>query len=492
MKSIKKVIALLLTMLLVLSVSPVAFAEGEEEAEVKWFTSYGIEKGSGTLAEAVASGIPGAKISLLKDITALDEVITFSKDTVLIGNGYTITRGDTNANAMFIVDHTASLTLTDITINGNAENFPGYTKSIINVVSGQVILNDGAVLTSNNARNSEGGAVSAGSNQVSIAQDCDVIMNSGSKITDCTANTAGAVYLNNKAEMTMNGGVIENCKAAYDGGAVVVSKDTSMLTIKSGKITGCSASLANTGYAGSAIYAPKGTVVLEDAEITGNTNMSDKGAVYFSSAASFTVGGNVYVYDNDGSAAQSNIYIPEHAVIAVSPEFADNAKIGVTAPSYFGSTDTVDASFIELDDIMGYVYNDADGTTFINSNGVVSLIECIRVTFDPGNGECDVASKVYAVDLDFGYLPECAPREGFEFLGWYTATDSLVTESTAVSYYEDITLYAKWENLNKLDNSPFGVIGRFFERIGDLMRMVFEFLESLFTGTGNKDLEELK
>lgn len=491
MKSIKKVIALLLTMLLVLSVSPVAFA-AEDDAEVKWFTSYGIEKGTGTLAEAAACGIPGCKISLLRDITALDEAITFSKDATIVGNGYTITRGETNANSMFIVDHTAKLTFTDITINGNAKNFPGYAKAIVSVISGQVILNDGAHLTSNNARNSDGGAISAGSSQLSSAVDCDVIMNSGSKISDCSAATAGAVYLNNKAEMTMNGGIIENCEAAYDGGAIVVSKDTSILTIKSGEITGCSASNAANGYAGSAIYAPAGTVVLENAKITGNTNESDKGAVYFSSAADFTIGGDVYVYGNTGSATQSNIYVPEHAVINVAPELADSAKIGVTAPSYFGTTETVDTSFINLGNLMGYVYSDTDGKTFLKTNGTVSLVNSITVTFNPGNGVCPIESKVYAVDIEYGFLPECDPREGFDFLGWYTEDDELITASDIVTATEDITLYAKWDNLNKLDNSPFGVFGRFFERIGDLMRMVFEFLESLFTGSGNKDLEEIK
>ena len=109
-----------------------------------------------------------------------------------------------------------------------------------------------------------------------------------------------------------------------------------------------------------------------------------------------------------------------------------------------------------------------------------------------GYGTCPVGSKIYAVDLDFGELPECDPRDGFEFLGWYTATDSLVTENTAVSYYEDITLYAKWENLNKLDDNPLSVIGRFFERIGELMRSVFEFLQNLFAGTGNDELEKIE
>ncbi len=496
MKTMKKAIALLLTMLLVISVSPIAFAQdenSEDTYEAEWFTSFGIKKGEGTLEQAVSLSGTGDRIVLLQDIEALNSTLYITKNTTIEGAGFTVTRSDTLAGEMFNIDSAATLKLEDVTINGNTANFPGYTAPIVNIVSGQLTLEEGAVLTENSARLSFGGAVVAGTEDPSTAKNCTIVMNEGSEISDCVGNIGGAVYMRNKTEMIMNGGVIKNCKAAYDGGAIVLSAGTSKLTVNKGEITGCSASLADTGCKGSAIYAPAGTVTLADAKITGNTNMSDLGAVYFTSAVNFTLGGNVYVYDNDGSATGSNIYVPENAVIVVSPEFTENAKIGVTAPSYFGETESIDISFINYSkDIMGYVYNDKDGTTFYNSNGVVSLIECIKVTFDPGNGTCPVSSKIYAVDLDFGELPECDPREGFEFLGWYTATDSLVTESTAVSYYEDITLYAKWENLNKLDDHPFAFIGRFFERIGDLLRMVFEFLENMFTGDGNSDLEELK
>ncbi len=495
MKTMKKVMALLLSMLLVISVSPIAFAEEGEEVtpEVEWFTSFGIKKGEGTLEQAVSMSVSGYRIVLLKDIEALNATLFVTKNLSIDGAGFTITRSDTLADEMFNIDNAATLKLANVTVNGNTENFPGYTDSIVNLVSGQLTLDEGAVLTANSARLSYGGAIVAGSSDASTAKNCTVLMNEGSEISDCLGHIGGAVYLRNKTEMIMNGGIIKDCKAAYDGGAIVTATDTSKFTINKGEITGCSASLADSGCKGSAIYAPAGTVTLTGAKITGNTNMSDLGAVYFTSAVNFTLGGDVYVYGNDGSATETNIYVPENAVIVVSPEFTENAKIGVTGPTYFGTTDSVDASFINSsDDIMGYVYYDKDGTTFYNSNGVVSLIECIKVTFDPGNGVCPVNSKIYAVDLDFGELPECEPREGFEFLGWYTATDSLVTESTAVSYYEDITLYAKWENLNKLDDHPFAFIGRFFERIGDLMRMVFEFLENMFTGGGNSDLEELK
>lgn len=40
--------------------------------------------------------------------------------------------------------------------------------------------------------------------------------------------------------------------------------------------------------------------------------------------------------------------------------------------------------------------------------------------------------------------------------------------------------------------NPFTLFGGFFVKIGELMRIVFEFLENMFSGNGNNALEELK
>ena len=490
MKSVKKVIALILTMLLILSVSPVAFAEETADPEAEWFTSFGIKKGSGTLEEAITNCVASGKISLLKDVDA-DSTLYITKNATIIGNGYSITRSDENAGAIFVINNAATLTFKDVTVDGNETNFPGYVNSLISLTSGGVVLDAGAVLTSNNAKTFNGGAIAA--NAESLSAKCSITMNEGSKIADCTGNSAGAVYLGSNASMTINGGTIEKCKALYDGGAVVVATATSKLAVNNGTITGCEASTDYTGFTGSAIYAPYGTVNLASAKITKNTNKSDFGAIFFSSATVFAISGDTYVYDNEGSAGQSNIFVPAHASIIVESDFTENAKIGVTIPSYISATNEVDMSFINTDqDIMGYVFNDADGKTFCNIDGTITLIKCIYVSFDAGNGNCSVKSKLYPVDKAYGELPECDYRDGFDFLGWYTEDGELVTEDTILSADEDITLYASWENLNKLDTNPMAVIGRFFERIGDLMRIVFEFLESFFRGSGNDDLAEIK
>ncbi len=501
MKAMKKTIALLLSMLMILSICPVVvFAEGEETAspEAAWYTSFGIKRGEGSFAEAVANVAAGGRISLLKNIEEISYGVTFTENATIEGNGYAITRSTTYSGAMLTIENSATLTLQNVTFDGNTENYPGQTSSIAVITSGQLTLDTGAVLTNNSARNSNGGAIDA---EAPTGKTALVLMNDGSEISNCVGNNGGAVFLGTNAKMYMNGGVIKNCKAARNGGAVYLTDLTAAFEMTAGEITGCSCSLVSSGFSGSAIYCSnEASVIIEGGKIYGNTNMSDTGAVYVGEWAYVVVSGNAYIYDNEGSRTdgkndQSNIYVDTvsgpNVMIIIQHSASSDLKIGVSTPNRYEQGDMVDMSFLRyVGDIMGIVYNDADGTTFYTSNGVTNLIECVKVTFDPGNGTCELNSKVYAVDLDYGFLPECDEREGFNFLGWYTANDVLVTESSSVSG-QDHTLYAKWENLNKLDDSPFAVIGRFFERIGELMRSVFQFLENLFSGKGTDDLENL-
>lgn len=494
MKKLKKALALMLSMLILLSVSPISvFAEETETPEAEWFTSYGVKKGEGTLTEAVQLVSNGGRIDLVKDVDALGTTIVLNKNVTIDGDGYTITRSETFDSAMFIVGNNAKVTLKNITVNGNADNFPGYVNSAFVVTDGYLTLEEGTVITKNNARGYNGAAIRAGSSIAGLSNPCVVTMNAGVEISDCTADNGGAVYLGTGAQFVMNGGAIKNCAAAYHGGAVSVDDDSAQFTMNDGSITECTCSLRATGYVGSAVYANKGMTAIKAGTITKNTNTSDFGAVYVAAAANVSIGGTAYIFDNNGSAGQSNVFIDDYALVSVAPAFSEGAKLGVSRSQIMREGDTVDMSFIyTAEDVMGYVFNDYDETTFFKANGVVTLIDCIKVTFDPGNGTCPVGSKIYGTGLAFGKLPECDYRDGFDFLGWYTEDDTQVTAETVVTYTDDITLYAKWENLNKLDDHPFAFIGRFFERIGELMRSVFEFLQNLFAGTGNDELEKIE
>ena len=496
MKKFRKALALVLSMLILLAVSPVAaFAEEEEStvAEAAWYTSYGIMKGEGTIAEAAAAVKTGGKITLQRDVTDFGAAVTFTVNVTFDGAGFTITRNDSYDGVMFNVTNGAVVTVSNVTINGNADNFPGQTDSIFAVRSGQLNLSNGAVLTKNDATIIDGAAIKAGPADGASTDKALIVMSGDAQISECTAKNGGAVYLGNNAKMVINSGSITGCNATFDGGAVSVAKATAEFTMAGGEIKDCACSLAGTGYAGSAIYAGYGKTNITGGTITANSNMSDLGAVYVAQTAEVSIGNTAYVLGNEGSVNESNIFIENNAVLKINPAFAEGSKIGVSTADRYVEGDEVTLDFIDYSgDVMGYVYNDADGSTFYKANGTITLIQCITVTFDAGNGSCPVNTQLCAVGLSFGTLPECDEREGFDFLGWYTEDNVLVTADTIVSFNEDITLYAKWENLNQIDTHPFAVIGRFFERIGELMRSVFQFLENLFTGNGNNELENLQ
>lgn len=116
----------------------------------------------------------------------------------------------------------------------------------------------------------------------------------------------------------------------------------------------------------------------------------------------------------------------------------------------------------------------------------------ITVTFDAAGGVCEFNAKDYTVGMEFGILPECEERDGYNFIGWYTEDGKLIDETSLVAFSDDITLHAEWEDLNAVSLNPFALIGSFFETIGNMLKLVVEFLSNMFSGTGNDALEQLK
>lgn len=70
----------------------------------------------------------------------------------------------------------------------------------------------------------------------------------------------------------------------------------------------------------------------------------------------------------------------------------------------------------------------------------------VTVTLDPNGGSCDTASLCFEEGACYGQLP-VPVREGFVFLGWFTAAEEgdQITEEVAVNMDGDHTLYAHWE-----------------------------------------------
>lgn len=498
MKSIKKAIALFLAMLMILAVSPIAAfaAEGEEGGtttetptepeevtpEAAWYTSFNLKSGEGTLAQAAAMVVRTGKIVLQKDIE-LSESLNFSTSATLEGSGYTVKRAEGFEGDMITVADNARITIQNITLDGNGDNVYSRSGSVIKINDGDVFLEDKAVIKNNNTGGMGGAAVYVGNDTTKA--ESSFTMQPGSSITNCEAALGGAVAVSYNSVFNMRGGVISNCEASR-GGAVLVTYSGASFTLFEGEIKNC--------YSTNDIVCagPDTTITLLNGNI--HDNKSALGAVYAVQGAKISVGENLIVKDNfdtNNPNGAVNIGLASGVIMNVASPFGENAKIGVTAEDFDETNPVLNFISYGENDISGIIVNDADGKTFFTTDSGIIMAESVKVAFDPANGTCSVGAKVYAAGEKFGALPQPDARDGFEFLGWYTDNDVLVTADSTVPS-GDITLHAKWDNLNKIDTNPFAAIGRFFQRIGELMRMTFEFLANLFAGTGDKNIDKIK
>ena len=209
------------------------------------------------------------------EITIAPEGITVDS-AVIIDNkhikltGGTLTRAASYKNNLIEVKNGGSLTLQNITLDGNKANATGGC--LINLNKAALVLEDGAVLTNN-----KGGSA----------------INIGYHISDFSS-------------ITMNGGVISN-NAADSGGAIKDSDMNTVITIKGGKITGNTATgtSSNSTYGG-AIYS-NGSLIIEGGEITGNSVPNGRGGGIFKTGGSdkvFTVTGGTI----SGNTARTDEY----------------------------------------------------------------------------------------------------------------------------------------------------------------------------------------
>lgn len=64
---------------------------------------------------------------------------------------------------------------------------------------------------------------------------------------------------------------------------------------------------------------------------------------------------------------------------------------------------------------------------------------------------------------------------------------SVFAEEADIVPDADLSEDTETETLN-----PFSLIGKFFEMIGETLRIVIEFLQNMFTGSGNDALDQIK
>ena len=86
------------------------------------------------------------------------------------------------------------------------------------------------------------------------------------------------------------------------------------------------------------------------------------------------------------------------------------------------------------------------------------------ITFQANGGTTPTVSKNVAYASTYGTLPTPI-RNGYEFLGWYTAATggNIVSESTKVTITSNQTLYAQWEALPPYTDSSVNKSGTSYQ-----------------------------
>ncbi|MGN0853120.1 MAG: hypothetical protein ACI4Q3_07060 [Kiritimatiellia bacterium] len=210
-------------------------------------------------ASVIASANDGDTIELNADLTWGTSDLTISKSVTISGLGrYTITRGSGSSAYGFKLDAGATLTLSEITLDGSSLS---DQSAMFTLASGTtLIFDDGATLT--NVK------TATGSSPVVVAAGATLTLRAGATISSCAASQNGGA-IDNAGTVELAGGTISGCTAAQ-GGAI---HSSGTLTMTAGSISGCTGTVR-----GGAIHS-SGTLTLTAGTITDCT-AAQGGAIY--------------------------------------------------------------------------------------------------------------------------------------------------------------------------------------------------------------------
>ena len=229
-----------------------------------------------TLEDAVSNAVDGDVIQINGDYIANNEIAISDKSITITSEAdaaYTITRGTSlTANAVFVVNDGAGLTLTNITVDGNGTAAADNVKPLVDNL-GVFTLSADAALTNNVNTSNGGGLFNRGSG----------ISHIYGTISNCSAENGGA--------MRVNAGTVN----IYDGA----------------KISGNAA-----GSNGGGIHANGGTVNVYKAEFNGNEAANVSGAIHIGGA---TVNIDGAVFTSNSADKQGGIsYINKGKTLTIS------------------------------------------------------------------------------------------------------------------------------------------------------------------------------
>ncbi|HJK65909.1 MAG TPA: InlB B-repeat-containing protein [Methanocorpusculum sp.] len=207
---------------------------------------------------------------------------------------YRTAANTSNQNGMFTVQSGGNLTIRGnnsgtLTLDGNKIEVSNNGQTLVWINSGgNFTLNSGGVLTNNKESTGRGGGVYVNGGAFWM---------NGGKITNNTADSGGAVVLEEAGRFTMSDGEISNNTANTNGGGVFMKTKLSTFDMSGGTIFNNTAykKSSETGLGtghGGGVHIDEGTFTMSNnAKIAGNNAKEEGGGVYVHSGGTFVMSG---------------------------------------------------------------------------------------------------------------------------------------------------------------------------------------------------------
>jgi uncharacterized repeat protein (TIGR02543 family) len=247
--------------------------------------------------------------------TNVDSEILIGDGSVIILTSITdceISKGSSNGSLFNVNNPNAKLTVTGhVTLKGKT----GNNLPLVNVASGEFILDGNAKITGNNNSSSGGGVLVVGASSTFTMK--------GGSITDNTAGSSGGgVYVGSNGTFNMEGGSISGNSASKGGGVSVYSEH---VTMSGGSINSNTA----TSYGGGvSVEENSGKFTLKGGSIAGNTALSSGGGVYVT-LGEFIIEGGAISGNNASGASDGGggIYINKGTVTMSGGNIVGNTAV---------------------------------------------------------------------------------------------------------------------------------------------------------------------
>lgn len=384
----------------------------------------------------------------------VNATITVTGNVRITGGGTLLRDSSNTSNDMIVVSSGGTLTLDDITIDGN--NVQATARGIRVASGGKLTINEGTIITHNTWKDETGCKGAA------LYVAGNAVMNGG-RIEYNNSRNYGNVYISNSstnpATFTMNGGIVSHnslfhSDSDYGGGAFYVRDG--VLEINGGTISD------HTGITapGGAIYCSSfGKVYLNGGAIENNTVANNKkgDAIFYSSqednGAELYIGGNPLIENSiylDNAIAVKYPYITsqiKNPLTLVVDSYTEGRVIAEGSNYTLTEADLAKVTLKVQGSSTPY-YAKLDGNQLLMTNTDPGYTKKYNISY-LGNGGTGSTLDDNAYDLNASATIKANSfsREGHAFTGWNTKDDGTGKSYKAgdeITITDDLILYAQW------------------------------------------------